>query len=461
MTALCKLKPDCRHLGDTLPRGLAALLDRRVPRYTSYPTAPHFHRGIDETRYRTWLAVLDRWAPVSLYLHIPFCHRLCWYCGCHTSIERRRGPIEAYVEGLVAELDMVADAVGGRLPVSALHLGGGTPNMLPAGALAGLFGAVRRRFDLLPSAEIAAEIDPRILTTDWVEAAAAAGLSRASLGVQDVDPTVQRAINRLQPFATTERAVGLLRAAGVGSINLDLMYGLPYQTVESIVATVDTVTALAPERIALFGYAHVPWMKPSQKILSGPALPGPIARLEQQAAAAERLVRAGYVRIGLDSFVRPTDPLAHGARRNFQGYTTDAAATLIGLGASAIGRLPQGYVQATAVIPEWQAAVAAGRLSVARGIELSAEDRFRAEIIERLMCELEVDLDEVAARHGRAVGGIEEELFDLGRFERDRLVRRDGRRVQVTERGRPFVRSVCAVFDRYLDGGRARHAAAV
>ena len=461
MIATCKLKPDCRYLGDALPRGLAALIDRRVPRYTSYPTAPHFHRGIDEARYRRWLAELDRESPVSLYLHIPFCHRLCWYCGCHTSIERRPGPIEAYVDALATELDTVADAVGARLPASAVHLGGGTPNMLPAAAMGRLFAAIRRRFDLPASAEIAAEIDPRVLTPEWVEAAAGAGLSRASLGVQDVDPTVQRAINRLQPFATTERAVGLLRAAGVGSINLDLMYGLPHQSVDSIVATVDTVTALAPERIALFGYAHVPWMKPSQKILSGAALPGPVARLEQQAAAAERLVGAGYVRIGLDSFARPTDPLAQGARRNFQGYTTDAAATLIGLGASAIGRLPQGYVQAATAIPEWQAAVTAGRLPVARGIALTPEDRFRGEIIERLMCELEVDIDEVAARHGRSPAAVDEELLDLGGFERDRLVCRDGGRLRVTERGRPFVRSVCAVFDRYLDSGRARHAAAV
>ncbi len=461
MSASCALKPDYRRLDGTLPRRLAALLARRVPRYTSYPTAPHFHRGVDEACYRRWLAQLDGAAPVSLYLHVPFCHRLCWYCGCHTSIERRAAPIEVYVDGLIAELESVADAARGRLSVSALHLGGGTPNMLPAAAMRRLFGAVHRQLRLLPSAEIAAEIDPRILTPEWVEAAAEVGLNRASLGVQDIDPTVQRAINRLQPFAATVRAVELLRAAGVGSINLDLMYGLPHQTVDSIVATVDTVACLAPERIALFGYAHVPWMKPSQKILSGPALPGPIQRLDQQAAAAERLVRHGYVGIGLDSFARPEDPLTKGARRNFQGYTTDTAAALIGLGASAIGRLPQGYVQGVTAIPEWQAAVMAGRLPVARGVELTAEDRFRGEIIERLMCELEVDIGDVAARHGRSACEVEAEIGDLDLLAGDRLVDRDGRRIRVTERGRPFVRSVCAVFDRYLDSVRARHAAAV
>jgi oxygen-independent coproporphyrinogen-3 oxidase len=458
---ICKLKPDCRHLDETLPRGLAHLLDSRVPRYTSYPTAPHFHRGIGEEHYRSWLADLDRQSPVSLYMHVPFCHRLCWYCGCHTSIERRPEPVLAYLETLLVELGLVADAVAGPLPVSALHLGGGTPNMLPPDALQRLLAAVRGRFDVLPAAEIATEIDPRTLTAAWVDAAARVGLTRASLGVQDIDPTVQRAINRLQPFSTTERAVQMLRRAGVRSINLDLMYGLPHQTADSVVATVETVLTLRPERIALFGYAHVPWMKPSQKILSGPALPGPVQRLEQQAAAGERLVQAGYVRIGLDSFARPDDPLARSARRNFQGYTTDGAATLLGLGASSIGRLPQGYVQNRVAIGEWQQAVEGARLPVARGIELTAEDRFRAEIIERLMCDVAVDIDAVASRHGRPAGEIGPELSRLHAFEAESLVRRHGRRVEVTERGRPFVRSVCAVFDRYLDAGQARHAAAV
>ncbi len=461
MPGTCSVKPDCRHLEGELPRALASLLDRRVPRYTSYPTAPHFHGGVDEGHYRSWLRALDRQAPVSLYFHIPFCHRLCWYCGCHTTIERRPEPLLAYVETLLAELDIATQAIGARLPVSALHLGGGTPNMLPPAALARLLETVRRGFDLLPTAEIAAEIDPRTLTAEWVAAAADTGLNRASLGVQDVDPTVQRAINRLQPLAVTQKAVSLLRQAGLRSINIDLMYGLPHQTVDSVAATVDTVLSLAPDRVALFGYAHVPWMKPSQKILSGPALPGPVQRLEQQAAAGRRLVQAGYVRVGLDSFARPDDALARGARRNFQGYTTDAAATLLGFGASAIGRLPQGYVQGTVPIAPWQAAVADGRLPVARGLELDAEDRFRGEIIERLMCDLAVDLDAVAARHGRDAAEIEDDLRRVQPFESDALVRLHGRQLSVTERGRPFVRSVCAVFDRYLDGGGARHAAAV
>jgi oxygen-independent coproporphyrinogen-3 oxidase len=462
MSDHCKLELDGRHQKAAAVSSLAAMLDRRVPRYTSYPTAPHFHRGIGEAHYRQWLAALDPHAPLSLYLHIPFCHRLCWYCGCHTTVERRAEPIAAYAEDLTAEIGRVADTIGSRPPVSALHLGGGTPNMLPPTALDSLLAAIRERFAVMPTAEIAIEIDPRSLTKDWVEAAAGAGLNRASLGVQDVNPAVQLAINRQQPFAVTEWAMAALRQAGVGSINIDLMYGLPHQTVDSLVATVDTVVSTLPERISLFGYAHVPWMKPSQKLLSGPALPGPTERLQQQAAAGERLVRAGYVRVGLDSFALPSDPLAQGgARRNFQGYTTDGAATLIGFGASAIGRLPQGYVQNVAQIAEWQATIAAGRLAVGRGCELSAEDRFRGEIIERLMCHLDVDLDEVAARHGRDAGSIELELLRLCAFEAEGLVRRDGRRVSVTEVGRPFVRSVCAIFDRYLDESEARHAAAV
>ncbi len=448
---------------------LAVRYGGTVPRYTSYPTAPHFHAGIDAKAYAGWLAALPDGQRVSLYVHVPFCEKLCWYCGCQTRVVNRHGPIAHYLDTLLTETSHVAAAIGRRLTADAVHLGGGTPNILTAEDLDRLFGALRAHFALSPQAEIAAELDPRTLTRDWVEAAARNGLNRASLGIQDCDPVVQKAINRSQPFAQSRQAARWLREAGVASVNLDLMYGLPHQSVAGIVATVDQVLELAPDRIALFGYAHVPWMKAHQNLLPQEALPGPAERFAQQDAAAVRLEAAGYVRIGLDHFAAPHDPMAQalrqgGLHRNFQGYTTDEADALIGLGPSSIGRLPQGYVQSIATTRDWAAAVEAAGLPVARGYALTAEDRLRAEIIEALMCALTVDLVEICGRHDAHPGVLQADLLRLCPLEADGLViRRDGR-IWVTEAGRPFVRHVCAAFDACLDRSAdrpVRHSAGV
>jgi oxygen-independent coproporphyrinogen-3 oxidase len=445
---------------------LVARYDGRAPRYTSYPTAVQFTPAVDERVYRGWLAALPASEPVSLYVHVPFCARLCWYCGCNTRAVNRHEPVGEYVQLLAQEARLLRAALPARLRAQAIHLGGGSPNMLTPDDLEVLFAALGEAFDLTAPCDVAAELDPASLTQAWVEAAARHGLNRASLGVQNLDPAVQVAVNRHETVEQVAAAMGWLRAAGVGSINIDLMYGLPHQTLANTLATVESVLDLRPERIALFGYAHVPWMKAHQQLIDEGALPGSAARLEQAEGAAERLVEAGYVRIGLDHFARPDDEmalaLAQGRlRRNFQGYTADGAGTLLGLGASAIGRLPQGHVQNATAEIAWRAAVKAGRLPAARGVALTADDRFRGEIIEQLMCGLGVDLGEVCARHGRTFSAVAEPVARLAPFVADGLVRLDRKRLEVVGHGRLVVRSIAAVFDAYFNPEAGRHAKAL
>lgn len=445
---------------------LVARYDGRAPRYTSYPTAVQFTPTVDETTYRRWLSELPAEDPVSLYVHVPFCARLCWYCGCNTRAVNRHEPIGEYVQLLLTEMGALAQAIGRRLPARAIHLGGGTPNMLSDADLSAIFGGLGRAFDLAPDLEVAAELDPSTLTRDWVRAAARHGLNRASLGVQNLDPQVQAAVNRRESFDEVAAAMSWLRDAGVGSINLDLMYGLPHQTTSNTLETVEAVLALRPERIALFGYAHVPWMKAHQQLIDEAMLPGPAARLEQAEASAERLLEAGYVRVGLDHFARADDDLAVALgegrlHRNFQGYTTDAATTLLGLGASAIGRLPQGYVQNVTQELGWRVAVQTDQLPVARGVALTDEDRLRAEIIERLMCDLEVDLDAVCRRHGVPVADLAGSIARLAPFLGDGLAALKGAKLRVVGDGRLVVRSICACFDTYFAADAARHSKAL
>ncbi|MFZ5609243.1 MAG: oxygen-independent coproporphyrinogen III oxidase [Pseudomonadota bacterium] len=433
-----------------------------APRYTSYPTAPHFHEGVGEAVYAGWLAALDPKDALSLYLHVPFCAQMCWFCGCHTKVVRRYEPVAAFADLLAREIDLVATALGGRRAAAHVHWGGGSPTMLRAEDFERLMGHLRGRFAFTDDAEIAVEVDPRTLTPAWARAMARSGATRASLGVQDLNPAIQKAINRIQPFATVARAVAMLREAGVRSINLDLIYGLPHQSVADLARNVDAIVTLAPERVAVFGYAHVPWMKTHQKLLDEAALPDAAARFQQAQAVAERLVMHGYRRIGLDHFALAHDPCAQAAasghlKRNFQGYTTDEATALIGLGPSGIGALPQGYVQNQVPLRAWSAAIIAQRLATARGVALTSDDRVRRHIIERLMCALAIDL----APLQDAGADFTPELALLRGMENDGLVRLSGSHVEVTELGRPFVRSVCAVFDAYLKPSPARHSLAV
>ncbi|MFT4098829.1 MAG: oxygen-independent coproporphyrinogen III oxidase [Rhodoblastus sp.] len=461
-----QIAPQAPASGDSIDR-LIATYGGRAPRYTSYPTAVQFTPAVTARQYSAWLRGLKRKAgPVSAYLHIPFCDRMCWYCGCNTAVVNRRGPIEDYVARLVKEIDLVAETVGERLEIGNIHFGGGTPNMLAPEEIGAILARLRLGFDIAPGAEIAAEIDPCTLTEDWVRAAAAGGLNRASLGVQDFDPDVQKAINRVQPYETTARAVALLREAGAGSLNMDLIYGLPRQTLEGLERTIDMALALAPDRLSLFGYAHVPWMKAHQKLIREDELPDSALRYRMQRRAADLLEERGWRRLGLDHFARPDDGLAAAAaegrmRRNFQGYTTDEAPVLIGFGASAIGRMPQGYVQNATAVPQWREKLERGELPVARGVEITADDRFRAEIIERLMCDFAVDLAEVCAAHGRKLDELDESLAMLGPMQDDGVAIVRGATVEATRAGRDFIRSICAAFDAHLEHGAVRHSASI
>lgn len=436
-----------------------------VPRYTSYPTAPHFHAGVDAATYRRWLAGIGDRDAVSLYFHVPFCERLCWYCGCHTRVVRGTRPVGRYAGLLRREFRLAAEAMGGRPTVARVHFGGGTPTLLADDDLLLLMDSVRARLPFLAGAEIAVEVDPCSLTLEKAFALARAGVTRASLGVQTLSPAVQAAVNRVQPFEVTAEAVERFRQCGIGAIAVDLMYGLPRQTVADVRDTVDRIAGLRPDRLAVFGYAHVPWMKRHQRLIDEKELPGPGERLAQAAAAAERLVAHGYRRIGLDHFALPGDSLVGALeagllKRNFQGYTDDPADVLIGFGASAIGALADGYAQNAVPSKVYEAAIERGELATVRGIAFTADDRLRRAIIERLMCELAVDLEAVAGRHGVEPGAFADELAALAPLAADGFVAMVGARIAVTDAGRPLARTVAAVFDRYLRSGRARHSRA-
>lgn len=443
-------------------RDLIERYDAHAPRYTSYPTAAQFTSAVGPGDWAAWLKRAPRDQAVSLYLHFPFCKRLCWYCGCNTRAVNRASVISSYVDLLLREADLVLAHIGRPVRVGSIHLGGGTPNMLSPDELDRLFDGLSARFDLSGCFEIAAELDPEVLTQDWVEAAGRIGLSRASLGVQDLSPRVQAAVNRPESFQTIRWAAEALRSQGVTSLNLDLMYGLPLQAVENVVTTLGQVTTLRPERIALFGYAHVPWMKPHQRLINDADLPDAEARFIQSQAAARYLVGKGWQPIGLDHFALPHDSLAAADRagrlhRNFQGYTTDAADVLIGLGASSISRTPRGFVQNHTQERDWRQAVGAGDLPVARGVALTEDAAFVGEIIERLMCDFVVDLEPIALRRGRNLSEVAGAWSLLEHFAQDGLVWLDGTVVAVTTVGQPFVRAVCAAFDPDAANIRQRH----
>jgi len=437
-----------------------------VPRYTSYPTAPHFHDGIGCDIYAQWLQTLGPGQDLSLYIHIPYCDRLCWFCACHTKHTLKYEPITLYLESLYKEIARVGELVDRGAKVSAVHLGGGSPTMLTPDDMIALVAALRAAFSFRDDAEISVEMDPNDLDDARYDALAAIGMTRASLGVQDFNPTVQKAINRIQTFEHTRSVVEAVRARGVRSVNCDILYGLPYQTLETLEATVRDILSLSPDRIALFGYAHVPWMKKHQTMIPEDALPDVGMRFLQMTRAAEMLVEAGYEAIGIDHFARPEDKLAIASRsgrlrRNFQGYTDDAADALIGLGASSIGQLPQGYVQNMPATGEYQKLAATQGLAVVRGIALSEDDRLRAHVIEQLMCRFAFSFGEARALFPELAETVisDAKLFAAG--NRDGICEIDGDEFRITEAGKPFARSVAAMFDSYLASGKGRHSIAV
>ena len=438
----------------------------RLPRYTSYPASPHFTTDVGAGTYAAWLRALPKGATGSLYLHVPFCRAMCWYCGCHTSITKHDAPIRDYVSVLRREIDLVSGRLENPPLVRHVHFGGGTPTIMAPEAFRDLVSLLRARFPFDADAELAIEIDPRTLSAEMTAAIGEAGVTRASLGVQSFDPVVQVAIGRQQSFEATARAVQGLRAVGVRGINLDLVYGLPHQSVASCIETVRLCLELRPERFAAFGYAHVPSFKKHQRHIDEAVLPDGAARRAQAEAIAGMLAGAGYRRIGLDHYARPDDTLglaqADGTlRRNFQGYTTDPSDALIGFGASAIGQMPQGYIQNETALRPYAERIARGELACVKGYALTEDDRLRATLIERVMCDFSVDVGQACRAHAR---GPNEFLRSLGRLrtlEADGLVRLEGEVLSIPDDARNFVRSVAATFDAYLGTSGRTHSQTV
>lgn len=388
---------------DTLSQ---AILTARVPRYTSYPPADRFSDTIGPQDKADWLQSITPGSAISLYAHVPYCRRLCWFWACRTQGTKSDAPLDRYLDHLAREITLTRRQLPGDIDVLALHLGGGTPTLLSPDRIARLGAMVKGAFDL-SAAEISVEIDPCECVSERLDALTELGLSRASIGVQDFDPVVQASIGRIQSHEATLQTVQGLRDRDIASVNFDLLYGLPHQTPDRMKRTLDAVCDMAPERIALYGYAHVPWVARRQKLIPEAALPTPEERLALTDLARDRLIAAGYVAVGIDHFALPTDSLAIAARnrqlrRNFQGYTTDRATTLVALGPSAISLLPQGFVQNAPRTDEWQSMTNDGLLPATRGIALSDRDRAIGAVIERLMCDGQVDL----AFHGGADGDL-------------------------------------------------------
>ena len=455
---------------DTIPPAAAGLAwhfdpqllrrhDRPGPRYTSYPAAPHFHDGFGEQQLRAAIHASNVTAkPLSLYVHVPYCSSPCFYCGCNRVITRDHGKGVAYVARVLSEADRIAPLFDPAREVIQLHLGGGTPNFLAAAQLRELIDGLRDRFGFSTAdhRDFSIELDPRFVDRSDIAALAALGFNRASLGIQDFDPVVQRAINREQDVEHTLDILRACREHGLRSVNVDLIYGLPHQTLAGFAQTLDTVLRERPDRLAVYGYAHLPHLFKAQRQIADAALPSPEQKLALLGLAVRRLSLAGYQYVGMDHFALPDEDLSQAQRagelhRNFMGYTTHADTDLVGLGASAISHIGNSYSQNPRDLPGWEAAVDGGRLPVWRGLQLDADDLLRAALIGELMCQGEVDGRALAARHGVDFEDhFADALLALQALQRDGLAEyRDGV-VRCTARGRPLLRLLAMCFDRYL-----------
>lgn len=438
-----------------------------VPRYTSYPTAVQFQPDFPGKTADDWLVALEPGSSLSVYVHIPFCQQLCWYCGCHTSVPNSYDRAARYVEYLVRDIRRSASLFGGKPGmVKHLHFGGGTPTYLDDIHIAEIVEAIDKGFGLATGGEVALESDPRTLTSERARVLAGIGFNRISFGVQDFAMPVQMKINRIQTFGLVANATEFLRRAGFTSVNFDLMYGLPAQTVESVARTAQQAAELQPDRISVFGYAHVPWFKRHQKMINDAELPGVVERYNQATTIESELRSLGYAAIGLDHFALAHDALTEAAanrtmRRNFQGYTTDAADALLSFGASAIGEFPQGFVQSARDTLEWSQKIDRNESPVSRGVATTPEDRMRSVVIERLMCDLSVDPKKIAVAHGFDPAVFDDVPQKLEAAMQAGIARIDGSRISVPPHHRLFLRTIAAHFDAHFVAAPNRHAKAV
>lgn len=425
-----------------------------LPRYTSYPTAVSFSADIGPADVEGWLAQLEADQSVSLYFHTPFCDELCRFCACNTAVMRHEDGRKAYGDLLIDEMQRMVALVGkGRL-VRHLHFGGGTPTTLPAETLRAIMAAVRENFRFSDDAELAMELDPRHVPEGALPLLGELGFNRISFGVQDLDPKVQETCGRIQSYEQTIACVKQAREAGVNGVNIDLIYGLPYQTLETVRDTAERIVEMQPDRLAVFGYAHVPWKQKRQQLIPQDSLPSSAERLAQTAVIDEVLVAAGYQPIGLDHYARADDAMAKAYKagelhRNFQGYTVDPSPVLLGMGASAISMTPEGFFQNIPSAAAYTRAIKeTSSLPIARGVFRTMEDRMRGRIIEVIMCNLGVDLAEQVPEGDDFRKVFAVELEALKQFEADGLVQWQGAKVSLTEAGEPFLRHFAAVFDK-------------
>ncbi|HUY84384.1 MAG TPA: oxygen-independent coproporphyrinogen III oxidase [Steroidobacteraceae bacterium] len=438
--------------------------DREGPRYTSYPTAVQFHEGIGLSRYAEAAATSPgalAKAPLSLYVHIPFCRSPCFYCGCTKVVTRRMDQADAYLVRLAQEIALRSRYFDRAREIEQLHFGGGTPTFLTQDGLAGVIETLDRHFRLsrAEGRDYSIEIDPRTVDPQRLRSLAQLGFNRVSLGVQDYDPQVQRAINRVQPVESVTRLVVAARELGFRSLNFDLIYGLPRQTPDTFAATLATVIAQRPDRLAVYGYAHMPQAFKAQRQIEPEDLPGAALRLALLKQAIDTLTAAGYAYIGMDHFALPADSLAQAREngtmhRTFQGYTTHASRDLVGLGVSAIGQVGGLYVQNQKTISPYSAMLDANRLPLHRGVSMSDDDVLRGDVIQQIMCHGAVDVESVERRFAVDFDAyFADELERLGTLVSDGLVERDGRRIALTPRGHLLMRNVAMVFDAYKNAG--------
>lgn len=429
------------------------LFEARAPRYTSYPPATQFGPAVDASMVAGWIGAIPAGATISLYVHVPFCRRLCWFCACRTQGTQSMDPVRAYLDTLLAEIAALRARMAPGVRLSRLHWGGGTPTLLAPDMIAALAGAIHAAFPMIAGGEFSVEIDPSEIDAPRMAALAAAGMNRASIGVQDFDPLIQETIGRPQGFALTAEAAELIRGHGIDSLNVDLLYGLPHQNRARMSDTVQKVLALQPDRVALYGYAHVPWVSRRQVMIPDHALPDGEARLDLFDTARALFLADGMTQIGIDHFASPTDGLARALaerrlRRNFQGYTDDSAPILLGLGASSISRFPQGYAQNAPATGVYTAAIRAGLLPVARGHAFSAEDLWRGRMIEMLMCDFRIDMAEIADRFG-VTENRQRALFAPLLEQFGAVLKLEAGALSIAPEGRPLTRIVAQGLDAY------------
>ncbi|MDT8857199.1 oxygen-independent coproporphyrinogen III oxidase [Paracoccaceae bacterium Fryx2] len=440
------------------------LFDARVPRYTSYPTAPHFGTSVSSKLFSDWIEAIPSGASISLYLHVPFCRRLCWFCACRTQGTSSDEPVRAYTETLKAEIALLKARLAPGVRLSRLHWGGGTPTLLKPDMIRALADAIFDAAPLGENGEFSVEIDPDEVDPERLDALIAAGMNRASIGVQDFDPEIQKAIGRMQSYELTKRVADMIRDRGVRSLNADILYGLPHQTQTRIADSVQKLLTLSPDRVALYGYAHVPWMSRRQQMIDSEAIPSAQDRLRLFETARKMFTWDGYQEIGIDHFALPDDGMAVAARngtlrRNFQGYTDDTAPTLIGLGASSISRFQQGYAQNASGTSDHTKAIRAGEFSTHRGHVFEGEDLLRARIIEALMCDFKVNRAELLRDYDTTAERVDQ-LFRTAAAAFPDMVTVDATGFNIPPLSRPLARMIARSFDAY-DQSKAQHSTAI